>query len=106
MPPKASEDELCQALLEFVTDGTYPESEDVVASEFPASAVPDELQCISKAREETEVRRVAALKEITAADFYFLRRKRYVCSANGTLHMSTDGFRKRSSSMQILNGPD
>ncbi|KAL2002346.1 hypothetical protein VTN02DRAFT_129 [Thermoascus thermophilus] len=67
MPPKASEDELCQALLEFVTDGTYPESEDVVASEFPASAVPDELQRMSKAREEAE-KKICLLSQRNASD--------------------------------------
>lgn len=46
-----------QALLEFVTEGKYPESEDVVASEFPSSSLADELERISKAREQAEVRK-------------------------------------------------
>ena len=53
MPP--SEGEVCQAVLSFVTDGTYPE-ENVVAAEFPAAALAKELELISQAREQVEVR--------------------------------------------------
>lgn len=52
--PQASEGELCQAVLDFVTEGTYPE-EKVVAAKFPATALAKELELISKAREEVEV---------------------------------------------------
>lgn len=47
-------EELCQAVLGFVTDGTYPE-ESVVAGKFPAAALARELELISKAREQVEV---------------------------------------------------
>lgn len=57
MGQKAPESDLCQALLDFVIEGKYPESEDVVASEFPSSAVRDELERISKSREQAEVRK-------------------------------------------------
>lgn len=57
MGQKAPEGDLCQALLDFVIDGKYPESEDVVASDFPSSAVSNELEQISKAREQAEVRK-------------------------------------------------
>lgn len=53
MPP--SEGQVCQAVLSFVTDGTYPE-ENVVAAEFPATALAKELELISQAREQVEVR--------------------------------------------------
>lgn len=56
MPSMLSEDQLCESVLDFVTNGTYPDSEDVVASEFPASALPEALLRISKAREQAEVR--------------------------------------------------
>jgi centromere/kinetochore protein ZW10 len=56
MPSTASEEEVCQSVLEFVTDGTFPDSEDVVASEFPIWALPGELQRISQARNQVEVR--------------------------------------------------
>lgn len=48
-------EELCQAVLGFVTEGTYPE-ESVVAGKFPAAALARELELISKAREQVEVR--------------------------------------------------
>ncbi|OQE06076.1 hypothetical protein PENVUL_c020G00308 [Penicillium vulpinum] len=46
-------EELCQAVLDFVTEGTYPE-ESVVAGKFPAAALARELELISKAREQVE----------------------------------------------------
>jgi centromere/kinetochore protein ZW10 len=51
----ANTEELCQAVLGFVTEGTYPE-ESVVAGKFPAAALARELELISKAREQVEVR--------------------------------------------------
>lgn len=52
--PQASEGELCQAVLDFVTEGAYPE-ENVVAAEFPTTALAKELELISRAREQVEV---------------------------------------------------
>ncbi|OGM47097.1 hypothetical protein ABOM_003721 [Aspergillus bombycis] len=54
MARKASEQEICQSVLGFVTEGTYPTSENVIAAEFPVSALAKELELISKAREEVE----------------------------------------------------
>ncbi|KAJ6002631.1 Retrograde transport protein Dsl1 C-terminal [Penicillium sp. IBT 35674x] len=51
--PHASEGEICQAVLGFVTEGTYPE-EKVVAAKFPAVALAKELELISQAREQVE----------------------------------------------------
>ncbi|KAJ5655381.1 hypothetical protein N7507_007331 [Penicillium longicatenatum] len=51
--PQASEGEICQAVLGFVTEGAYPE-EKVVAAEFPAAALAKELELISQAREQVE----------------------------------------------------
>lgn len=55
MTTKAPEDEVCQSVLDFVADGAYPESEKVVASDLPVSALSKELELISKAREQVEV---------------------------------------------------
>jgi protein transport protein DSL1/ZW10 len=55
MTRQASEGELCQSLLAFVIDGLYPDAEAVVASNFPPSVIPEELQLISKAKEQLEV---------------------------------------------------
>lgn len=55
MATKASESEVCQSMLDFVTEGSYPGSEGVAASDFPVSALSKELDLISKAREQVEV---------------------------------------------------
>lgn len=51
---QAADGEICQAVLDFVTEGVYPE-ETVVAAEFPTTALGKELELISKAREQVEV---------------------------------------------------
>lgn len=56
MSQKAPDEEVCQALLDFVTEGTYPATENVISSEFPSSALAKELGLLSKAREQVEVR--------------------------------------------------
>ncbi|KAJ5725699.1 uncharacterized protein N7483_007056 [Penicillium malachiteum] len=50
---QASESDICQAVLGFVTEGAYPE-ENVVAAKFPAAALAKELELISQAREKVE----------------------------------------------------
>ncbi|KAE8373483.1 hypothetical protein BDV26DRAFT_285103 [Aspergillus bertholletiae] len=54
MARETSEQEICQSVLSFVTEGTYPTSENIIAAEFPVSALAKELELISKAREEVE----------------------------------------------------
>lgn len=65
----APEIEVCQSVLDFVTEGTYPVSENVAGSEFPASALAKELEMISKAREQVEV----------GVMFIYLRGRPYPC---------------------------
>jgi centromere/kinetochore protein ZW10 len=55
MTGNTGDEEVCQAVLGFVAEGTYPE-EKVVAGRFPAAALARELELISKAREQVEVR--------------------------------------------------
>ena len=55
MSQNASEAEACQAVTDFVSEGKYPESENVIASEFPPSALSKELELLSRAREQVEV---------------------------------------------------
>jgi centromere/kinetochore protein ZW10 len=50
-----TEEEICDAVLDFVSEGTYPDSEQVVAAEFPLSALAKELELITQARDEVEV---------------------------------------------------
>ncbi|CAL00686.1 hypothetical protein CBS63078_2386 [Aspergillus niger] len=54
MSAKVSEQDISQSVLNFVTDGTYPVSEQIVASDFPSSFLAKELELISKAREQVE----------------------------------------------------
>ena len=54
MAQQVSESEISQAVLGFVTEGTYPE-ETVVAANFPAAALAKELELIAQARERVEV---------------------------------------------------
>ena len=55
MSAKASEQEISQSVLDFVTDGTYPESERIVTSGISTAVLVKELELISKAREQVEV---------------------------------------------------
>lgn len=54
MSQNPSDHEICHALLDFVTEGSYP-TENIVSAELPASALSTELDLISKAREQVEV---------------------------------------------------
>ncbi|KAL3450658.1 hypothetical protein BJX65DRAFT_293878 [Aspergillus insuetus] len=54
MSGQLSQQEIFKAVLDFATDGTYPESEQVVAAEFPLSAVSKELELITQARDKVE----------------------------------------------------
>lgn len=55
MPDTTGDEALCQAVLGFVTEGTYPD-DNVVAGNFAPAALAKELELISKAREQVEVR--------------------------------------------------
>lgn len=59
MSAKVSEQDISQSVLNFVTDGTYPVSEQIVASDFPSSFLAKELELISKAKEQVEVSSVS-----------------------------------------------
>lgn len=54
MQKATGEGELCQAVLGFVTEGTYPD-ESVVTAKLAPTALTRELELISKAREQVEV---------------------------------------------------
>lgn len=58
MPGTTGDEELCQAVLGFVTDGSYPD-EKVVAADFAPAALARELELIAKAREQVEVQHSA-----------------------------------------------
>lgn len=45
-----------RALLQSVTEGSYPESEDTITATLAPSALPTALKYLSDAREEVKVR--------------------------------------------------
>ena len=53
----STDNELRGSILAFAAEGTYPESQDVVAAEFPVSSLPEEIQRISEARTQVQVGR-------------------------------------------------
>lgn len=55
MSEATGEGKLCRAVLGFVTEGIYPD-ERVVTAKFAPVALTRELELISKAREQVEVR--------------------------------------------------
>ncbi|KKZ65586.1 hypothetical protein EMCG_08575 [[Emmonsia] crescens] len=67
MAPKVSDEDVCQAIYRFLTDGSFPETESIVAAEFPSTAAAKQLRQISKAREEVE-NEISALSRETASD--------------------------------------
>ncbi|KAL2867961.1 uncharacterized protein BJX67DRAFT_351755 [Aspergillus lucknowensis] len=54
MHSQPSEQEICKAVLDFATEGTYPEPENVVAAEFPLTALSKELELITQERDHVE----------------------------------------------------
>ncbi|KAJ0419970.1 hypothetical protein BJY00DRAFT_301819 [Aspergillus carlsbadensis] len=54
MSGQLSEQEISKAVLDFAAEGTYPESEQIVAAEFPLSALSKELEFITQARNQVE----------------------------------------------------
>ncbi|EEH37821.1 hypothetical protein PAAG_00742 [Paracoccidioides lutzii Pb01] len=67
MAPKVSEADVCQAIYKSLTDGSFPEAENIVSAEFPSTAATKALQLISKAREEVE-NEISTLSRETASD--------------------------------------
>ncbi|EEP79923.1 predicted protein [Uncinocarpus reesii 1704] len=54
MASAPSNEAACQALLDFVTDGRFPDSERLVSADFPLEIIPTELQEIAKAKKAVE----------------------------------------------------
>lgn len=46
---------MCNAILDFAAEGTYPDSENIVAAKLPSSAISKELELITQARDQVEV---------------------------------------------------
>ncbi|KAL4949337.1 hypothetical protein BDW69DRAFT_76524 [Aspergillus filifer] len=54
MSTQASESEISKAVLDFAAEGTYPDSEGIVAADVPLSALSKELELITQARYQVE----------------------------------------------------
>ncbi|KAL4964715.1 uncharacterized protein BDV14DRAFT_71303 [Aspergillus stella-maris] len=54
MSTQPPESEISKAVLDFVAEGTYPESENIVAADVPLSALSKELELITQARDQVE----------------------------------------------------
>ncbi|KJF61392.1 ribosome biogenesis protein YTM1 [Coccidioides immitis RS] len=67
MASSPSSDAICQALLRFITDGKFPDSEDLVSTEFPLEIIPTELQEITTAKKEIE-NEISTLSRETATN--------------------------------------
>ncbi len=55
MPSKIADEELGQAVLQSVRDGSYPSSEELISADVPPTALPVVLQLLDHAREEVKV---------------------------------------------------
>ena len=55
MSSRVTAQQYAQALLDHVQNGTFPESEEVVSAELPASALPAVSKLIEQAREDVKV---------------------------------------------------
>lgn len=55
MPGTVSADKVHRALLKFITDGSFPESESITEAEYPVTALPAGIEQISEARQRVEV---------------------------------------------------
>ncbi|EZF60725.1 hypothetical protein H104_06196 [Trichophyton rubrum CBS 289.86] len=67
MPATVSDDKVHRALLKFITDGSFPESESITEAEYPVTALPAGLEQISEARQRVE-KEISALSQDKASD--------------------------------------
>ncbi|KAL8731350.1 MAG: hypothetical protein Q9166_003442 [cf. Caloplaca sp. 2 TL-2023] len=54
MPSHASSNQLGEAILHSVQNGTYPDSEDIISAAFPPSAFSDALKLLDNARDQVK----------------------------------------------------
>lgn len=55
MPPKVSNEQLGDAILESAEHGSFPQDGDVASATVPSSALPKLLEKVEKAREDAKV---------------------------------------------------
>jgi len=55
MPPKVSDEQLGDAILESAEHGSFPQDGDVASATVPSSALPKLLEKVGQAREDAKV---------------------------------------------------
>lgn len=61
MPPKVSDEQLGDAILESAEHGSFPQDGDVASATVPSSALPKLLEKVGRAREDAKVSRTDLL---------------------------------------------
>ena len=56
MPPQTSDDQLGQAILQSIRDGSYPENEETISAELPSSALTALSGFLEEAKVSSKVR--------------------------------------------------
>ncbi|KAL3472189.1 hypothetical protein BJX99DRAFT_262499 [Aspergillus californicus] len=71
MSNQPSEQEICKAILDFAADGSYPNSEQVVAADCPLPVLSKELELITEARDQvkTEIGSLSRENDYSAEDW-------------------------------------
>jgi protein transport protein DSL1/ZW10 len=54
MRPSSRDERIANSLLDFVTEGKFPDSEDIISADI-SSTLPEASQLLSKAREQAQV---------------------------------------------------
>lgn len=68
MPPKPSAEELADAVIRNVENGTYPESEEVVTAELSGPAIPKLLENLKQTKDHVKVWRSTCRSLTLVAD--------------------------------------
>lgn len=55
MPPTVTDEKLGEAILESAKHGTFPQSEQLASATVPQTALPNLIETVRAAREETKV---------------------------------------------------
>ena len=99
MPSQISPQQYGQAVLEHVQNGSYPESEEIVAAEIPPSALPQISHLIEQAKEDVKVSRLLNSSSSTRLR---MRRQKSGSPAKTVLQMSMGGSPRPSSYASIF----
>jgi hypothetical protein len=102
MTASVGDHQLSAAILSSICDGSFPDSEDVLTAELPATALPSILREVSEARQQLEVRQCIKNAGPCQADESFNSSTRSVASAETPQQMSIHGLHMRNDFMRKL----